>query len=239
MISIQQSGVHMETHLALKKLLGPEPSVIEQDTAAGEALQQRIHEHYQANKGENTDIGIEMDHRHKSGVYPYPSDDDGLEPRWSADQYVPSTYVGSRAPHVYLKDGSAIFDHYGEFWTLFEFIQGDTTSTQSQPLISAAEEIKMPLKHVVLRDENHARRIWEKAFVLVRPDGHVAWRGDKIHDTGLIQQVVSVVAGHKPRSSTEKASSQNGAFKAPFAATEEVTKQIDDYQLDQMGIMQT
>jgi hypothetical protein len=35
----------------------------------------------------------------------------------------------------------------------------------------------VPLEVVEL-NEPEAKRVYERAFVLVRPDGHVAWRGD-------------------------------------------------------------
>ena len=46
-------------------------------------------------------------------------------------------------------------------------------------LARAAAQRKMPLEVVTLREPEVLQR-YERRFVLVRPDGHVAWRGDKI-----------------------------------------------------------
>ncbi|OQU95836.1 FAD binding domain-containing protein isoform 1 [Cladophialophora immunda] len=236
--SIQQSGVHMQTHLALTEFLGTDPHLVDEDSEAGRALRRRIHEHYQANKGENTDVGIEMDHRHKSCVYPTPSEGDGVEPPWSPSTYVPSTFIGSRAPHVYLKDGTAIFDLYGEFWTLFEFSDDHEEPAQCENLLAAAKESGLPVKLVVLRNEENARRVWQSRLVLVRPDGHVAWRGKDAPNTKEAKRIMTIIAGHEPLLSQSQKSYVGPEIKVPFAATEGVTSQVEEYHLEQMGVMQ-
>lgn len=241
LMSIQRSGIHMETHLALAGLLGHDPHLVEKDTEEGRALRQKIHDHYQTNSGENTDVGVEMDHRHKSCVYPRPSEAENSEPPWNPEHYLPSTFVGSRAPHVFLKDGSAIFDYFGEYWTFFEFATEDTQTGHSQTILNAAKDIRMPVKHVVLRDEEHARNVWQARLVLVRPDGHVAWRGEEAPDSGVASEIVAIIAGHKAGGFNEIESDDDNAsaIKKPFAATSTVTSQVEDYKLEQMGIMQS
>jgi FAD-dependent monooxygenase len=238
-MSIQRSGIHMETHFALAELLKPNPHMVDSDTDEGRAMRERIHNHYQANDGENRDIGIEMDHRHKSCVYPQPLEQGGLEPSWSPDRYVPSTFVGSRAPHVYLKDGSPIFDHFGEYWTLFEFAKGDDHEpTGSQKFVDAAREMPIPLKHVVLSDEDNAGSVWQARLVLVRPDGHVAWRGEDAGDQEVIQEVLKTITGQKAGTFSQSSREEGSGIEKAFAGTKEVTTQVEDYHLGQMGIMQ-
>lgn len=238
-MSIQQSGVHMETHLALAGLLGPDPHVVEKDTEEGRVACQKIHDHYQANRGENTDIGIEMDHRHRSCVYPPPVEADGPEPLWSPEHYIPSTFVGCRAPHVFLKDGTPIFDKFGEYWTLFEFANETDARLQTRSLLDAATAIKMPLEHVVLYNEENARKVWQADLVLIRPDGHVAWRGQDAPDVESVDNLVKIITGHKAGKYSTSDCDNSAAILAPFAATEEVTSQVDEYKLEQMGVMQT
>jgi hypothetical protein len=43
-------------------------------------------------------------------------------------------------------------------------------------LLDAARSRGVPLEVVDIRDE-HARRLYERDLVLIRPDQHVAWRG--------------------------------------------------------------
>ena len=48
-------------------------------------------------------------------------------------------------------------------------------------LMAAASERGVPLEVVDLHHAN-AAAIYENPLVLVRPDGHVAWRGDSLPD---------------------------------------------------------
>lgn len=238
-MSIQRSGIHMETHMALASLLRPDPHLVEADTKEGHGLRKKIHEHYQDHNDENTDLGVEMDHRHRSCVYPRPGETNSAEPPWSPKYYVPSTFPGSRAPHVFLKDGTPIFNVFGEYWTLVEFPDENIETTSSQTILDAAEDIGMPLKHVLLRDEGHARTVWQAPLVLVRPDGHVAWRGERAPDIKVTKEIVAIIVGQKAGGWTDDDREISAAVTKPFASTNEVTCQVEDYGLDRMGIMQS
>lgn len=238
--SIQQSGIHMEVHLALSRLLGPSPKDVLEDSDRGREVRKAIHEHYQSNKGENTDWGIEMDHRHKSCVYPTPSELDGAAPEWKPNCYTPSTMIGSRAPHVYLQCGTSIFDLYGKYWTLFQFVDShDAGPGVSNPLISAANAIDMPLKHVLLSNEDNARKVWQRSWVLVRPDGHVAWRSDYPPNADQAAEIVQVITGRiAPVSSKHCKKAEEDRIQS-FAAVEKSGTQVMEYKLENMGAMQS
>jgi hypothetical protein len=88
-----------------------------------------------------------------------------------------------RAPHLWLKDGRSILDLFGRNFTLLHF--GDAAQ-DGHAIVSAAAARRMPLTTVSLDDET-ARALYERRLVLVRPDGHVAWRGDTLlADPGVI-----------------------------------------------------
>jgi hypothetical protein len=96
------------------------------------------------------------------------------EPAWNKLQYVPCTWPGVRAPHVFLGDGTAIFDRFGPWFTLLNFGRADP-----EALVAAARAREVPLSVVEIRD-SHARSIYERDLVLIRPDQHVAWRGNTV-----------------------------------------------------------
>jgi hypothetical protein len=98
----------------------------------------------------------------------------GTEPEWFPTHYVPSTWPGHRAPHVFLSDGRPIFDLYGEDYTLVDF----TPDGRGAELVALDD--KHAIVHVHLPNEPNARKVWERNFVLVRPDGHVSWRSDDV-----------------------------------------------------------
>jgi FAD-dependent monooxygenase len=180
----------MGTHGAVAALLSPDPSAVDADTTAGHHIRQRIHEYYQQHDGENKDLGIEMGFYYESPVV---IADSTAPPKWDARYYTPTTFPGARAPHVFLKDGTAIFDLYGNDYTLIDFLEGQETGAQF--LVTAAQAGLLPMKHVLLSGEEHAAKIWEKGLVLVRPDGHVAWRGDSVPDFLTATEILGRVVG--------------------------------------------
>ena len=92
------------------------------------------------------------------------------------DTYTPSTRPGTRPPSVFLRDGQAIFDLFGCGFTLLRFDDIDVDA-----FVAAAAERGMPLKVADVRDE-HARALYQRDLVLIRPDHHVGWRGDTVPD---------------------------------------------------------
>lgn len=227
----------MQVHMAVSEFLAADPSLLEKDSPDGNLLRQEIHQHYQANKGENTNVGLEMDIRHSSCVYPPPSQADGKVPSWNPASYTPNTFIGSRAPHVFLRDGKSIFDLYGQYWSLVEFSGENDKRTHSQTLLDAAKRIDMPIEHILLSGEDHAQKVWGVRLALIRPDGHVAWRGEEGPGPDDAKEVVEVVSGRKPASagSYEGSEPVNGVF----AATTKADSQVHDYELERMGLMQT
>jgi hypothetical protein len=101
-------------------------------------------------------------------------------------EYHASARPGSRAPHVKLSDGSSIMDRFGPGFTLLCL---SPVAPDTGPMARAAAARKLPLDIVKLaNDEMRAEvlRIYERNFVLVRPDGHVAWRADELPSDPLV-----------------------------------------------------
>jgi len=99
----------------------------------------------------------------------------GTPPRQHFRDYIPSTYPGCLAPHLWLSDGRSLYDLFGAGFTLI--IGGPRAASAAGRFIAAAKEKALPLTTVQLEDR-HARELYPTALTLVRPDQHVAWRGD-------------------------------------------------------------
>ena len=95
-------------------------------------------------------------------------------PKDTVKDYVPSTHPGARAPHAELPDGRLMLDLFGHGFVLLK-LYGSTTETG--PLARAADRCGVPLT-VTAIDEPEIAALYESPLVLVRPDGHVAWRGE-------------------------------------------------------------
>jgi hypothetical protein len=123
---------------------------------------------------ENEARGIEAGYRYDGS--PVICAEDGAAPQLRMDRYLPTTWPGSRPPSVQLADGRTLYDLFGTGFTLLRFREVDVSA-----FVQAAEERSMPL-HVVDVVDSHARALYERDLVLVRPDQHVAWRGDECPD---------------------------------------------------------
>jgi hypothetical protein len=117
--------------------------------------------------------GITLGYRYNGSPLVIP-DPTSTEPPQSITAYIPSTWPGSRAPHVFLADGkTSIFDLYGPDFTIVDFMaQGQA----SELFESVARDLQIPLTRLHLPNEAHCRGIWERDLVLVRPDGFAVWR---------------------------------------------------------------
>jgi 2-polyprenyl-6-methoxyphenol hydroxylase-like FAD-dependent oxidoreductase len=105
--------------------------------------------------------------------------------------YVPSAHPGCLAPHLWLSDGSSLYDHFGSGFTLL-VTDGDDRPTLG--LATAAAKRDMPLK-VLAPANTRLRQRYEARYALIRPDQHVAWRGDAIPDDcdALLARVIGVI----------------------------------------------
>lgn len=195
---IEAVGGHISRQMSYSDLVAENLDVIDKETPEGEAVRARIGAMIRDIGNHGKFFGRELDQRLKSDIIVQDSDK-SEEPRWNPLQYTPSTWPGARAPHVWLKDGpTPIFDHYGLWWTLITFQESDQSDLGvSNAFKKATENVGLPLKTVELVDEHHARKLWGKDFVLVRPDGHVAWRSDNAPSVSQIVDIMEVVSGRK------------------------------------------
>lgn len=176
-----------------------------------------------------------MDNRYKSTVI-IPSES-GEEPPWTTSRYTPSTWPGSRSPHVFLSDGTPIFDHFGKDWTLLSF----SNEPLGQPfLLDAASRCEIPLTHVCLAEEVLAKKLYETPLVLIRPDQHVAWRGDVISSRDEAQRILLTVVG-KLQALPDTTTIVGKPGMKPdemFTTTVGLTTQVSQFELEKMGAFQ-
>ncbi len=148
----------------------------------GDSLRRRIGEALVTNVGrEFRTMGLQLGYRYENSPICIPDGSAAIpdEP----ETYRPSARPGMRAPHAWLKDGRSILDCFGRGFTLLCFGPGapDTSAAERE-----AAARRMPLESVTL-DEPAAQALYGRRLVLVRPDGHVAWRGDEFTiDAGAI-----------------------------------------------------
>ena len=102
--------------------------------------------------------------------------DGSAKPQPITPHFVPSTRPGTRAPHAWLADGRSTLDLFGDGFVLLRLGPNPPDGAR---LIEAANTRGVPVREVVLPNQDIAT-LYERGLVLVRPDGHVAWRGDEV-----------------------------------------------------------
>jgi hypothetical protein len=93
-------------------------------------------------------------------------------------EYHPTTVPGSRAPHAWLPDGRSTLDLFADGFTLLRL---GAPAPQPAAMERAFADLGVPLSTISIADPAIAA-LYERPLVLVRPDGHVAWRGDQEPD---------------------------------------------------------
>jgi len=114
--------------------------------------------------------GIGLGYRYEPS--PLCVSDGTAPPPDDAKVYRQTARPGSRAPHGWLADGRSTLDLFGAGFTLLRFAD-DADPT---PIAAAAERRGVPLAIERIAEPEIAV-LYEAPLVLVRPDGHVAWRG--------------------------------------------------------------
>jgi len=161
------------------------PEALEQDTEEGARARAELGRHLSGFTEEFASLGIQLGTRYDAS--PLIVADGTNPPPDSAVEYVPSACPGGRGPHVWLDDGASIHDRFGKWFTLLKFGMADTDTASFE---AAASAQNVPLDIVDI-SEHGARDLYQCRFALIRPDHHVAWRGDALpaDAAALIRQV--------------------------------------------------
>lgn len=134
-------------------------------------------------------LGIHLGYRYEES--PICVSDGPPLPPGPPHDYVPTSRPGARAPHVWLGDGRSILDLFGRGFTLLRL---GSDAPAADTLAAAAARRGVPLSVVTITSAE-AQAVYERRLVLVRPDGHVAWRGDAAPSAAEAARIVEVVRG--------------------------------------------
>jgi hypothetical protein len=195
--NIDQSGIHWSMHTKVWDWCAQ--GDVSADDDLGQELRAQISEHVLANDAENKALGIELGYRYNQSSVINIEPESIPEPEWRLFDYVPSTWPGARAPHVFLNNGTtSIFDLFGT-GTQYSLIDFSEDGKYSQLIQPVAQHIGMPLKVIQIPDEKHVRQIWERDAVLIRPDDHVCWRAPMSNTTNDmdIENILLVALGKR------------------------------------------
>lgn len=150
------------------------PAEIEFEGPIGNAVRARI-----AREAHELDIQLQCAGGLNFGYFydrsPIISYDGASHPVYTMHSFTSSTVPGCRLPHVWLKDGRSLYDALGPGFTLIRLDPRLRVSSFAE----AAAQRGVPLSVLDL-DLSTARTLYERNLVLIRPDQHVAWRGNEL-----------------------------------------------------------
>ncbi|MDB6008223.1 MAG: hypothetical protein JWL65_473 [Gammaproteobacteria bacterium] len=154
------------------------PDDLEAEADAGDLARSRLKDLIQQQKErEYHTLGVVLGERYVGS--PLVAREAGAPPPLHFRDYIPSTYPGCLAPHLWLPDGRSLYDLLGTGFTLL--ICGARTARAAGRFVAAAKKMGLPLTTLQLQDRR-SLELYPTALTLIRPDQHVAWRGDAAPD---------------------------------------------------------
>jgi 2-polyprenyl-6-methoxyphenol hydroxylase-like FAD-dependent oxidoreductase len=146
----------------------------------------------------NEMIGAELGYRYVDS--PIVCDIPG-GPEHSFRVYEPTTWPGARLPHVWLGDGMPVQDQIPfAGYTLLRLGGGEADGSQLEKAMRARGA---PLTLLEVSDEL-ARDIYGYDLILVRPDLHVVWRGNRAPEHA--GEIAAIATGHSGTPESARAS---------------------------------
>src|SRR4051794_24474035 len=134
-------------------------------------------------------LGLVLGYDYPDSPLVVPSGGPRQEP--TVGTYTPSAHPGARLPHTWLPDGSSVYDLLGEEFTVLQL----SLDADPRSLVEAAARQGVPLQVVDLSSLPRLRASYAADLLLVRPDQHVAWRGQQVEDA---EELLAAVTGTVP-----------------------------------------
>lgn len=173
-ITEQVSHFAMNHALAVMSQRRAVPAEVEIDGPVGDAARGKVGQAaYDLNVQQYCCAGLNFGYYYdRSPIIAYDGEN---PPPYSMGSFVASTVPGARAPHAWLPDGRSLLDALGQAYTLVRF----NPTIDVAALTEAAALSHVPLA-VVDVDRNKAAVRSADNLLIVRPDSHIAWRGDAL-----------------------------------------------------------
>lgn len=173
------SGKHTGVRMGIAEAYAQNPEA-DTDTVQRQQLAAFI---ARAGNLENEALGLEFAYRYDGSplVAPVLAREAGPPPSQELDTIPSGAWPGMRAPHLFCDNGEAIFDKLTPAgFTLLRL----NPSADAAPLQEAAHAAGIPL---ALADvsSRRARDVYRADLALIRPDQHLAWRGNKADSQAL------------------------------------------------------
>lgn len=175
--------------LGRRKWRGEYRPDIRDASPAGDATRRRLADVANVEQRKTNEmIGAELGYRYAGS--PVIVDQPG-GPEHLFREYAPTTWPGARLPHVWLDDGTALHDRIGDGYTLLRL---GRPAADTRHLEAALRATGAPFSTLCI-DDAAPRAVYGYDFILVRPDLHVVWRGNR--EPQDASRIAAVATGHQ------------------------------------------
>ena len=164
------------------------PQGLEEETPQGDALRTQFGRRLRQTSRQFNTAGLHLGYRYGDSFIV--AADGTAEPPDDPRIVSQSSWPGCRAPHVWLEPGKSTLDLYDGSAYVLVRLPG---APDSAAFGAAADKRGIPFTPADVNER--ARALYEKALVLVRPDGTVCWRGDAVPED--VDAVWDTVAGFR------------------------------------------
>jgi 2-polyprenyl-6-methoxyphenol hydroxylase-like FAD-dependent oxidoreductase len=159
----------------------PANPAIAEDSREGETARRELAEALKGRRGagnERLHESVKLGYRYESSLVIFPESETTVP---KSETFLQLCRSGARAPHAWISEGYSTLDLFGGGFVLLKF---GKDSLDANKIVEAAAARRVPLTvHDI--DDAKIAELYERELVLVRPDGHVAWRGDVGPDDAL------------------------------------------------------
>src|SRR5579864_8600719 len=167
-------------------------------TPEGEAVRRRVGQRLvEENEKSWHPVGVHLGYIYHPSPIVIP--DGSPKPVDDTIGYQPTTFPGSRAPHEWLAAGQSTLDLFGDGFALLKFAD---IATDALERAAAQRGVPLAVHRIAHRE---AAALYEMPLVLVRPDGHVVWRSDRLPDDSMT--IIDTIRGAGPRIAARRAPS--------------------------------
>lgn len=183
-VAIRNGAISTENYY--NWVMPPNSDKILEDGPEGDALRASLGAQLKANlKQEWHSLGIAMGYSYADSPIVVP-DGSPASPDSPTD-YIQTARPGHRAPHHWLAPGKSMIDLFGDGFVLLR-LGANPPETGAVEAAAARRGVPLTVERI---PDDVVHELYERALVLVRPDGMVAWRGNALPENplALIDQV--------------------------------------------------
>jgi 2-polyprenyl-6-methoxyphenol hydroxylase-like FAD-dependent oxidoreductase len=183
--NVKESSANLDRMLSTRSHRPPPPELFQPGTAADAVRRDYGAWFTQTMQHEWFMNGFHLGYRYDDSPIVWP--DGTPAPPLETSTYTQTARPGARAPHGWLPDGRSTLDLYGRGFTLLR-LGADAPGAARIEAAAAAAGVPLDVIHL---DVAEISALYLRRLVLVRPDGHVAWRADaQPEDARVLIEVV-------------------------------------------------